>query len=493
MSIRIASKVLSQQRPHVLSRSLTWFLSIGIVAGTMTSLCATEAHRPNIILAMADDQGWGDVAYNGHPVIKTPVLDEMSRVGLRFDRFYSAAPVCSPTRGSVMTGRHPNRFGCFSWGHTLRPQEITIAEALREAGYATGHFGKWHLGSCRAESPASPGNSGFDEWVSAPNFYENDPLLSHNGTVKQYAGESSMVAVNSALEFIDRSRDKPFLAVIWFGSPHTPLIASEEILKEYPGLSPQEANYLGEITGIDRAMGHLRSQLRKRKIADNTLLWYTSDNGPQAPASNPGSSGGLRGRKGSLWEGGIRVPTIIEWPAVITSPRTTAVAGNTFDIYPTILDLLDFKIKNQPPLDGVSLLPLIEGKSFERQKPLGFWVHPTRGIPRRAHDLLEVLMKEQQTGSKPAVDVSAEGAITRKYPTDEFPGAAAWMEGDWKLHRIPQKNNSYTYELYNLRSDKAETSDVARNHSARVEKMRNALTSWQIEVIQSLNGDDYSH
>ncbi|HSG71630.1 MAG TPA: sulfatase-like hydrolase/transferase, partial [Planctomycetaceae bacterium] len=365
-------------------------------------------------------------------------------------------------------------------------------EALQDAGYATGHFGKWHLGSCRKESPASPGNSGFDEWVSAPNFYENDPLLSHNGTVKEYSGESSMVAVNAALEFIDQQQDKPFLAVIWFGSPHTPHIASDETLKEYPGLSPKEANYLGEITGIDRAMGHLREELRQRKIAENTLLWYTSDNGPQAPESNPGSAGGLRGRKGSLWEGGVRVPTIIEWPAVVTSPRTTDVAGNTFDIYPTLIDLLEIKIENQPPLDGVSLLPLIEGKPFEREKPIGFWVHPTPGIPRRARDLLAQLRQEQQTGSKPSVDVTQEGAIVQKYPADEFPGVAAWMDGDWKLHRIPKRDKSFGYELYNLRTDRVEETDVADSHPERVEKMKRDLERWQSAVVRSFNGEDYS-
>src|SRR5665648_81005 len=119
-------------------------------------------NRPNIVLCMADDQGWGDMGYNGHPVLKTPNFDNMAASGLRFDRFYAAAPVCSPTRGSVMTGRHPNRFGCFSWGRTLRPQEITVAEALKTAGYVTGHFGKWHLGPVRKDSPVNPGNSGFD-------------------------------------------------------------------------------------------------------------------------------------------------------------------------------------------------------------------------------------------------------------------------------------------------------------------------------------------
>ena len=133
------------------------------------------SRKPNIVLCMADDQGWGDMAYNGHPILKTPNFDAMAASALRFDRFYAAAPVCSPTRGSVMTGRHPNRFGCFKWGYTLRPQEITIAEALKTAGYVTGHFGKWHLGSVRKGSPVNPGASGFDEWFSSPNFFDNDP------------------------------------------------------------------------------------------------------------------------------------------------------------------------------------------------------------------------------------------------------------------------------------------------------------------------------
>ena len=146
-----------------------------------TSIFAEDKTQPNIILCMADDQGWGDVAYNGHPHIKTPVLDEMSRSGLRLDRFYSAAPVCSPTRASVLTGRHPNRARCFTWGHVLPSQEWTIADALKEKGYATGHFGKWHLGSVSIESPFSPGNHGFEEWFSAPNFFELNPWLSHRG------------------------------------------------------------------------------------------------------------------------------------------------------------------------------------------------------------------------------------------------------------------------------------------------------------------------
>lgn len=461
-------------------------------------LCGTlslrAAEKPNIILCMADDQGYGDVGYNGNEVIKTPVLDAMSETGLRFDRFYAAAPVCSPTRGSVMTGRHPNRFGCFKWGNTLRPQEVTIAEAVKKKGYSTGHFGKWHLGSCRAESPASPGNSGFDEWVSAPNFYENDPLLSHNGKVEQFEGESSVVTVEAALKFMRSNvkQDKPFLAVIWFGSPHSPHIASKENLALYPDATKAEANYMGEVTGIDTAMGLLRMELGRLGIADSTLLWYTSDNGPQGPEGRGrGSSGGLRGRKGSLWEGGVRVPTIIEWPSVVTRNRITDVPCNTIDIYPTIVDLLDIEIEHQPVLDGVSILPLIEGKPFERDKPMGFWDYAAGGTPRRAQALLAVLKEEQETGAKPGVDVTHEGSITKQYPLDESPGSASWVDGDWKLLRMPKKNGEFDEYLFNLVKDKAETDNLLDDHPDRVKSMTKALEEWQTSVIRSLNGEDY--
>ena len=163
--------------------------SLFFVATCLSCTCYA-AKKPNFILAMADDQGWGEMGYQGHKALKTPYFDEMSRSGLRFDRFYAAAPVCSPTRASCLTGRHPNRMGVFKWGYPMRTGETTIAEALKKAGYTTGHFGKWHLGSVRADSAACPGANGFDEWASAPNFYENNPLFSHNGKVIEVKGES---------------------------------------------------------------------------------------------------------------------------------------------------------------------------------------------------------------------------------------------------------------------------------------------------------------
>ncbi|RMG23484.1 MAG: hypothetical protein D6730_14390 [Bacteroidetes bacterium] len=174
------------------------FFLLGLLACDLLQCQPAEKQAPgpslpNIVLVMADDQGWGDMGYYGHEVLQTPFFDAMASEALRFDHFYAAAPVCSPTRGSVLTGRHPNRFGCFSWGHTLRPQEITLAEALKQQGYVTGHFGKWHLGSVRPGSPVNPGASGFDQWLSAPNFFDNNPILSRNGIAEQTQGESSML------------------------------------------------------------------------------------------------------------------------------------------------------------------------------------------------------------------------------------------------------------------------------------------------------------
>jgi len=316
------------------------------VAGCISASGTGFSRKPNIVLCMADDQGWGDMAYNGHPVLKTPNFDAMAASALRFDRFYAAAPVCSPTRGSVMTGRHPNRFGCFKWGHTLRPQEITIAEALKTAGYVTGHFGKWHLGSVRKGSPVNPGASGFDEWFSAPNFFDNDPILSREGVAVQTQGESSMVTVDAALEFIGKHSGgpRPFLAVVWFGSPHGPHQAIEEDRVVYNDQDKKLQHFYGEITGMDRAFGKLRKGLRTLGIDKSTILWYCSDNGGLPKV---GTTGG-RGNKGNIYEGGLRVPAILEWPVRISNPRATEVPCNTSDIYPTLLEITGVRMKNQP-------------------------------------------------------------------------------------------------------------------------------------------------
>ncbi|MBW7992348.1 MAG: sulfatase-like hydrolase/transferase [Planctomycetes bacterium] len=461
-------------------------------AGCVSEMSARSSRKPNIVLCMADDQGWGDMAYNGHPVLKTPNFDAMAASALRFDRFYAAHPVCSPTRGSVMTGRHPNRFGCFKWGHTLRPQEITIAEALKTAGYVTGHFGKWHLGSVRKGSPVNPGASGFDEWLSAPNFFDNDPILSREGTAVQTKGESSMVTVDAALEFIEKHirGPRPFLAVVWFGSPHGPHQAIEEDRAIYDGQQKNFQHFYGEITGMDRAFGKLRKRLRTLDIDNDTILWYCSDNGGLPKV---GTTGG-RANKGKVYEGGLRVPAILEWPARIANPCVSEVPCNTSDIYPTLLEITGVRMKNQPPLDGISLVPLIESKMKTRPKPMGFWDHPTGGIRTPSLEWMTELLEAQKAG-KQRSEISRlrldAGEITKQYPLDCFPGHAAWLDWPWKLHRIQSKKGDVKFELYNLAYDPAEQNDLVARDTDRVNSMKSQLESWLTSVVHSLNGRDY--
>ncbi len=325
--------------------------------------------------------------------------------------------------------------------------------------------------------------------------------MSQNGQVVELKGESSMVTVEAALEFIKvaADTDQPFLAVIWFGSPHTPHQATEATRAHYADTDLPERlqHYYGEITGIDDAMGHLREQLRELDLAENTLLWYTSDNGPQGPDERrPGSAGGLRGRKGSTWEGGLRVPTILEWPARIPEPRVSEVPCGTVDIYPTLLDLAGLEIPDQPkPLDGLSLVPLIDGELDSRPAPIGFWDYFPGGRPVRSGEILKELQAAQAEGRtippEPTPnDEAAAKLIALADSGAELPGHAAWVDGPYKLHRLPS-NDEAAYELYNLVEDPAEMTDLADQEPERVEELKAALTAWQASVIKSLKGEDY--
>ena len=437
-----------------------------------------SAKRPNVILCMTDDQGWGDTGYNGHKILKTPVLDEMAASGVRFDRFYAAAPVCSPTRGSVMTGRHPNRFGCFSYNYSIRPQEVTLAEALKGAGYATAHFGKWHLGPVKAASPVSPGGCGFDEWLSHDNYFDLNPQLSRNGAKpERFRGESSDIIVDAALQFIRKAAGakRPFLTVVWFGSPHSPHRALPKDKLPYKELPERQQNYYGEIAAVDRAMGTLRRGIRKLGVADNTLLWFCSDNGSR----RPGSAGGLRGGKATLWEGGIRVPGIIEWPGRIRNAFATNVPASTMDIYPTIVDLVGLTVPGQvKPIDGISLHDLIDGRMKKRPKPIPFWVYSRK--EGETEDVLD------------AAALKGRWRTFKNYRylkprTENFGGWAALIDDRYKLH----KRGRGGVQLYDLVADRGERRNVAREKPKVAANMKAALEACQASVERSLSGQDY--
>lgn len=449
---------------------------------------AMSSFKPNLIFVMTDDQGYGDVGYMGHPEIKTPNIDEMAQNGLRLDRFY-ASPVCSPTRASVLTGRHPNRSGTFSWGHALRAQEQTVVEHLEQAGYQTGFFGKWHLGSIRAEGTTSPGAHGFDQWVAAANFYMNDPWMSRNGTPVQLKGEGSAVTVGPALEFIEKAagEEKPFVVFIWTGAPHVPHEARPELQALYPDQPDNLKNYYGEISGIDNAVGRVRDRLRELDIAGETLLWFASDNGGRLPEA---SNGQLRGEKGELWEGGIRVPSVLEWPGHI-EPRTSRVPSAMVDLFPTFLELAGVAPPEKiTPKDGISLVPLIKGETDRREAPIGFWNYGgIDGQIMRSDEIVQNLQKLQQ--GKLAKDELNEGRVNAPDSSYEgierYPDAAAWIEGNWKLH----SDSDSTTALYNLEKDPGEQQNLLEQHPKRAKRMHKALRAWQNSVINSIRGDDY--
>jgi arylsulfatase A-like enzyme len=449
---------------------------------------------PNVVLVMADDQGWGDMAYNGHPNVKTPNFDALAKEAIRFDRFHAAAPVCSPTRASVLTGRTPNRMACFKWGHPIRPQEVTLAQVLKKAGYRTGHFGKWHLGSVQRDGLATPGKCGFDDWVSAPNFFDLDPVLSDRGKAVAFKGDSSDITADLAVKFLRdcAAKKQRFLAVVWFGSPHAPHRALPDDRKPYAGRPAAEQNFLGEITAMDRAFGKVRGELKRLGLTDDTLLWYCSDNGALPKV---GSSGGRRGHKGQVYEGGLLVPALLEWPARYPKPRVIDVPCVTSDIYPTVLELTGAKADRQPPLDGVSLVPILEGKAKSRTKPIGFWDHPTPGVATPSKPWMDELLAEQKAGREPADPkklFADAGKITTKHPLDRFPGHSAWLDGSWKLHRIEKpKGAAVRWELYDLAADPKESRDLLAAEEKRAARMKKELHAWLESVARSLNGEDY--
>ena len=456
------------------------------------------AERPNVVIVLADDQGWGETGYNGHPYLDTPILDEMAGAGLRFDRFYAAAPTCSPTRTSILTGRHPNRSGVFAPNHTTRPEEVTIAQILRDSGYRTGHFGKWHVGAVKAASPTNPARMGYEEYLAHDNFFELNPPLSRNGAAPEtIQGESSEICVDAAISFLERVRSEgssPFFVTLWFGSPHSPYRALPEDLTLYRDVPGDElASRFAEITAMDRALGRFRRWLRNAEVANDTLLWYTSDNGITVegiPEDQRGGlyNGGWRGRKGLLYEGGIRVPAIIEWPSVVTEPRRTSVPAVTTDMFVTLLGLLGLDHPDPDrPLDGLDLTALIvEDTMTKRPEPIGFW-----RFDRRSEVGNERWMDPELTrGTTPTTRNPGIDFVNYKHPvarSSDFGGAAAWMDQSYKLVRI----GSQTPEHYDLLADPKEQKDLAGSEPDRVAHMLAQLESWQRSVERSLTGADY--
>ena len=418
-----------------------------------------------------------------------------------------------------MTGRHPNRYGTFGANWSIRPEEVGVAEILSQAGYACGHFGKWHLGPVKAGSPTNPGAFGFEEWLSHDNFFEMDPYLSRNGgPPEKHEGESSRIVVEAAARFIDKARSagRPFFVVVWFGSPHEPYSGLDSDLDAYSDLPSHleessaritsmetglrttvrldkvlQARF-AEISAMDRAIGGLRDHLRDTGLRQNTLLWYCSDNG--APSESRFESP-LRASKGRVYEGGVRVPAVIEWPERIKEAARSAVNAVTSDILPTICELTGQELPDRP-LDGVSLVPLFDGLMDSRSAPICFWSFD-QGREGTGQPYIDPKLQE---GTTPLVKYM-DGRLTRNFRNyryesvsdGDFRGPRAILDTRFKLVVDGEgAAESPVRELFDMREDPAESRNLAESESANRDRLDAELRDWQQSVLRSLTGADYS-
>ena len=429
-----------------------------LLLAALGSLHANEEapkQKPNIVIFLADDLGYGDLGCYGHPVIQTPNLDAFAKQGTRFTQFYAASAVCSPSRSAILTGRTPYRNGVFTWipdGREihLRTSEIALPKLLKESGYETCHVGKWHLnGHFNKPTQPQPDDHGYDWWLATQNnaapSHENPVNFVRNGQpVGKLEGYSAPLIVDEATTWLRQHRDKskPFLLSVWTHEPHYPIKASPEFKAKYPGLTDDvQREHHANVTQLDHAFGKLMQTLDELKLADNTVVIFTSDNGPEGDgikSPGRGSTGGLRARKRAVYEGGIRVPGIVRWPGE-TKPGTTSdvpVIGS--DIFVTAVGIAGAKLPNDRVLDGGHFLSAIKGGNVERSRPL-YWRCPIAPGP------LKIAMRI----------------------------------GDWKILADPKLSQ---FELYNLKTDPQEKTELGAAEPAKLADMKNALIKLNTEI-----------
>lgn len=412
--------------------------------------------RPNIVLFLADDLGYGDLACFGHSIIKTPNLDTFAKQGMQLTQCYSASAVCSPSRSALLTGRTPHRNGVFTWIAEgaplhLRTSEITLPKLLKNAGYTTCHSGKWHLNGLfnNPEQP-QPGDHGYDWWMATQNnaapTHENPDNFVRNGQpVGRLEGYSAPLVVDEAITWLKSKRDssKPFFLAVWTHEPHYPIKSDPKFKAMYPELTDDvQREHHANVTQLDFAFGQLMKTLDEQKLADNTFVYFTSDNGPEGDgikSPGRGSTGGLRGRKRDVHEGGIRVPGIARWPGKIAAGSQSDVPIIGSDMFPTMLAIAGVQPPSDRVIDGANVLPILTGSAagIERTQPL-FW---------RLH---------MAPNAKIAMRID-----------------------DWK---ILANADLTVFELYDLKNDAKETTDLKEKEASRFSQLRAQLIKHNDEI-----------
>jgi len=432
------------------------------------------AERPNIVLVVADDLGYGDLGCFGHPIVKTPNLDRFAREGLRLTACYSAAANCSPARTGLMTGRTPYRVGVhnqipFLSPMHMRESEVTVATLLRRAGYVTYHSGKWHLnGMFNLPGQPTPAEHGFDRSFGTQNNclpnHKNPYNFVRDGIpVGPLAGYASQLVADEAIRYLraPRAADQPFFLYVCFHEPHEPINTDPQFSKHYnyPD-DPSRTAYYGNITQMDHAFGRLLAALNELKLADDTLVWFTSDNGPaRTKWHKAGSAGPLREYKGHVYEGGIRVPGLIRWPGRIAAGRESDVPVCGTDCLPTVAAAAVFAVPNDRVIDGENVLPLLTGGEFRRTKPIYWQFNYAQSEPKvalRDGDWKIVARLSELPQNRASLDESSNHALKHAEPIG--------------------------FELYNLRTDLGEQADLAAVEPKKLAEMQAALVGRFREV-----------
>jgi len=442
---------------------------LGQVGATslLLSACSKNApasQKPNIVLVITDDQGYGDLGCHGNPVINTPNMDQFHAESVRLTDFH-VDPLCAPTRAGLLTGRYAYRCGvtaAFAGRSILRPEERTLAEILKQNGYATGLFGKWHLGD---NFPFRPNERGFDETVvcwsggatQAADAWGNDYFddrYSHNNVVEQYQGYCTDVFFREGLEWIENHRDSPFFAYFPLNAPHAPYFVDERYSRPYleRGVPERMAAFYGMIENIDENLGAFRSRLDELDLTDNTIFIFMTDNGTAAGLSDAGEwkghPAGMRARKGSKYDGGHRVPFFIQWP-------TGGIGGGldierlttNIDVTPTLIELAELKLPKSIEFDGRSLVPLLRNEHGWADGRIHFTQHS---------------------------QFTYEGVRQMDKPKAFLNSCV--LDEQWRL--VDGK------ELYDIKTDPGQASDVSTEHPEEVERLRRAYDAWWREVSE---------
>lgn len=456
-------------------------LSVGVSAAD---------ERPNIVVVLCDDLGYGDLASYGHPYIKTPHLDQMAKEGILFTDFYSTAPVCSPSRVGLLTGRSPNRAGVYDWIPPgtkpredrrdqvhMRSSEVTIPQLLKEAGYATAMAGKWHCNSMfnTPEQP-QPGDAGFDHWLATHNnaapSHANPINYVRNGEpVGEMEGYSCQIVVDEGIRWLDElqedSTEQPFFLYLAFHEPHEPVASPEEITATYRDVafSEKEAEYFANVENVDRAVGRMLGYLKKSGLDENTLVIFTSDNGPETlnryerSSRSWGRADPLRGMK--LWttEAGFRVVGIMRWPERIDAGQVSGEVVSALDFLPTFCDLAGASVPSDLELDGANFLPALNGKPVEREKPL-LWAFYNA-------------LNQQQLAMRDG-DWKVIGRL-------DLPKAS-----NLSVHNIEQVESAklVDVEVFNLRYDIGEARDIAFSHPELTKRLTKKLKANYQELLE---------